>query len=101
MTSATAGKPTVAPLTTPDDRTLRTRGCPINICVGRTRARQPTKNSADSRQTKAVWNEQEHKKPLWDERLEKGDERAFNNVSHCSSFDYIDIYFRYSRLGYY
>jgi hypothetical protein len=51
MTSATAGKPTVAPLTTPEDRTLRTRGCPIHICVGRTCARQPTKNNADLRPT--------------------------------------------------
>ena len=52
MTSATAGKPTVAPLTTPTDRTPRTRGCPIHICVGRARARQPTKNNADLRLTK-------------------------------------------------
>ncbi len=45
MTSATAGKPTVAPLTTLEDRTLRTRGRPTHIGVGRACARQPTKNN--------------------------------------------------------
>ena len=49
MTSATAGKPTVAPLTTLEDRTLRTHGRPIHIGVGRACARQPTKNEADLR----------------------------------------------------
>lgn len=53
MTSATAGKPTVALLTTPTDRTLRTRGCPIQICVGQARARHPTKNNAGLRPTQA------------------------------------------------
>jgi hypothetical protein len=60
MTSATAGKPTVALLTTPEDRTLRTRGCPIHICVGRTRARQPTKNHADLRLTKKKLPQSSH-----------------------------------------
>jgi hypothetical protein len=49
MTSATAGKPTVAPLTTLEDRTLRTRGRPIHIGVGRACAQRPTKNEADLR----------------------------------------------------
>ena len=47
MTSATVGKPTVAPLTTLEDRTLRTRGRPTHIGVGRACARYPTKNKAD------------------------------------------------------
>ena len=52
MTSATAGKPTVAPLTTLEDRTLRTSGRQTHIGVGRACARQPTKNKADLRLTK-------------------------------------------------
>lgn len=58
MTSATVGKPTVAPLTTLEDRTLRTRGRPTHIGVGRACARQPTKNKADLRLTQGSLSQQ-------------------------------------------